>query len=402
MWPYDYFNQFSALELDSDRKREDQTKLFGRGIEIKRKAFIAMWFGEGKSRRVQTKRYEKLKENLEKLDLIVCSEQEGLIDRELKYRLEALKYKLDPSRADEVKKGDLLLNILNKIISSRIVICDITPRLVKNSLFWKTRNTFFPENVMFELGLAAAWKMPEQVIILWDKKVKGFPEKVPFDIKTFHIDFGNPKEIDEIIHDRLKDYKNKKDILIKNIKCRLDHQSIDLLARRNGLIFFENQADSGTIRHLLNLRVIRTEIFPPSGPEPKISFGYCLTEIGKIVLKELGINLHHDIIIDMHLVRQWIKDSERDENDRKNFNEKKDAFFMAYGINWDDAITDFCNGMLEQAQAIEKLIGRQFEKDFDRFSELVGRCHPSLVLETGFKSLAKKIGVTIRQGANKS
>lgn len=106
---------------------------------------------------------------------------------------------------------------------------------------------------------------------------------------------------------------------------RLDPHSLSLLERINGLIFPGTNVDIGTMRHLINLDLIRAEIFP-SDP---ISFGYYLTEEGSNILtKRLKKELYPQIFCDLIRVRYW-KDHPSD------FIKKKDKFKKDYKISWD-------------------------------------------------------------------
>lgn len=76
---------------------------------------------------------------------------------------------MKPYRVDQPVSGDSIpINILEGILNSRIVLFEIsyiTPEIViYNSIKMRFRNA----NVMYELGLAHAWRLPEEIIIIRD------------------------------------------------------------------------------------------------------------------------------------------------------------------------------------------------------------------------------------------
>jgi hypothetical protein len=279
MWPYDYFNQFSNIEIDNK-------------IGLKKKVFLAIWYGGKLKRGKQDKKRHAFKEFINNLEI------EGI--------------RFDPVIAEDIKKSDFNTNILSEIIQSTFVVCDVTPTddyvPSKNK---EINDAVFNPNVMVELGLALAWKMPEQVIVLWEGNDKRFPEGLASDIHNYHVDKidAQYKGLGEIIKNRLKQFEYKKDILVKNVKSKIDEHSLSLVGGLHGLLFtltqknelsFLHHAHIARIRHLLNLGIIRIEIFPGS-----LHFAYCLTGIGKIVLTSLGVKLYPDILIDTYLLIHW-------------------------------------------------------------------------------------------------
>lgn len=90
MWPYDYFNQFSNIEIDSN-------------IGQKKKLFFAFSY-----KGTQNKR-DNFKKTIDKLN-----EQPSA-------------FLFEPVIANEIKKGDINDNILTEIIASTFIVCDITP-----------------------------------------------------------------------------------------------------------------------------------------------------------------------------------------------------------------------------------------------------------------------------------
>ena len=221
MWPYEYFNQYSALETELER-------------EGKKLAFVVTWFGDGEHEEAQNIVLKNIKEVLGKRD---SPREVELWNRKDGKEREIIKYRIAAMRSDYFPEGSILINILARIIEATFVVCDITP------IDYKNKKPIFNGNVMFELGIAMAWKMPEQLIILCgDKKLS--LDYLPFDLKNYNvkqIDYGSNKLENELgkeyLKDRLESFQFKKDILIKNIKSNLDRFSLDFLIGKHGLMF---------------------------------------------------------------------------------------------------------------------------------------------------------------------
>lgn len=287
MYPYDTFHQYSSLEMED---------VLGEQKEV----FLAIWYGGS--------------------DKLTKREQTNKII-EFEKQIKSIHFK--PIVAKRRKIGNLNSNILRGIMRASFIICDITPINGKNKPY------IFNENVMYELGLASAWKMEEQVIILCKKGIKINKKDLPFDINRYQIDDidDNYKGISMIIRQREKALKYGEGFIIRNIMSKLDKESFQLLRRQNGLMFTsqDKYADSGTIRHLLNLGIIRTVSFPSD--KGKISYAYNLTRVGRIVLSELRIKIFPDVIIDMYCIRHFFGDKEA-------FNLQCKKFPKIYGKTW--------------------------------------------------------------------
>ncbi len=355
MWPYEFFNQYSAL-INEFKKDNDKVG------HQKKKIFVSMWYGdEG-----DNSEKERLRFYNEGIKTVV--EQEGIYkaistkikDKDQNIDIDfRLKYLLESTIADETRKGDISFDIFSKIIEASLIICDVTPIEIINDK--KEPEPVFCANVMAEIGLSLAWKLPEQVIILFNTANKfGFRlGKLPFNIKGYFVheldfvkvNFGN--ELFKIIQSRFKEIEEKKSIFIKNIKTKLDQNSLRALAGRNGLMFFDQNIDVHTIRYLLSLGIIRTEQFP-SRP---ISFGYCLTEMGKIILTQLGIQLFQEEFIDFYLVRYWEGYPAAEGYAPHNFEEKQKEFEEAYGMSWKGGLKTF-------VKYIPDLIKKELENSF--------------------------------------
>lgn len=295
MWPYDYFNQYSNIEIDYN-------------IGSKKKLFFAFSYDN------EQKKSNNFKQAIVKLN----SDFKDFL--------------FEPVIANDIKKGDINTNILTEIIASTFVICDITP-IIDNK-----ENLVFNANVMTELGLALAWKMKEQVIVLWDKeKDKYFPKDFPFDLHDYYVDKIdlNYDGLTDIIKRRICDLKFTKDILFKNVISKLDALSLKFIGinHHNGLGSTPkhlNLLSLSTIRHLLNLGLLKAISFPSQD----IPYIYSWTGMGRILLTNFNYKLYPPIIVDadsMCYCRGY----------PNMFEDKKIDFNIIYKIQWENVIKYF-------------------------------------------------------------
>lgn len=275
MWPYDYFNQYSALINEFNIERNKRK-------EKRRKVFISReYYENGDKERKEF--FEGIIRKVNK-NIILCDRTSDSYNPFLEYKFETVM----PGKA---AKDDINTKILVNIMESYIIICDITPKKPKKG------KPVFNANVMAEFGLALGWKTPEQVIILWDtSKLNMEDSMLPFNIKGYFINKVNFKteegRIIKIIESRQQDIEFKKSVIVRNIKSKLDGNSLKILEENQGLTFAVPEegvnSQEHTIRHLMGMGLIKTEIFPLSGHKSKRTYAYQLTELARVVLRELG------------------------------------------------------------------------------------------------------------------
>ncbi len=245
MYPYDFFTQYRVDNL-IDR------------------IFVGMWFNE---------------EHKLRFDNIIVK----AIDQS----------KLKPYRVDQPVSGDSIpINILEGILNSRIVLFDvsyITPEIVlKDSAKKRFRNA----NVMYELGLAHAWRLPEEIIVIRDDT-----DQLPFDITAFRVHTYNPidivgsiEQISRIIKDAGIEINRAKSIIVERAAKSLDSRCLAFMHDNRGHYFSEPQYNSivaDTINRFLNLGILLLDTSGGGG-----SYAYHWTELGRDVMKYFGIQLH--------------------------------------------------------------------------------------------------------------
>jgi hypothetical protein len=108
------------------------------------------------------------------------------------------KSRLEPYRVDIGKSGDsIMIDILHNISEARLILCEVSKGPDGN------RNP----NVMYELGLAHASRLPEEVVV-----IRVDNDHLPFDVAQFRLntyDASSPDKaqdlLAEILEDRLKE-----------------------------------------------------------------------------------------------------------------------------------------------------------------------------------------------------
>jgi hypothetical protein len=378
MWPYDHFNQYSGLinefEIEIEEFEKDpQTNKAGPRKKI---IFLAKNYDESqKGFKRETELRKFLDHDIKIIEKEIINEYSGISDK-LRYRLKSMMPKDPPHQ-----EGDINFKILGGIIQASLVILDITPT-------GKVKKRFiFNENVMAELGLALAWKMPEQVICLWDTSRFAFDGKnLPFDIQNYFVKKLNFCNLDnkndnlkDYIEDRIKKIEFTKSIFIKNIITKLDSEALELLRSTRGLIFtLGTQRDSvfyplrvATLRHLLNLGIFRIEIFLPGS----LDYGYYLTDFGRVILIKLGVKeLYCKRFAEFIRVSYWMRDSNKGNVAHKEkFDEKKAEFRAYYDIDWDkcdillrevlnnNGIKDNTENVITMFENYDKKVGGNFK-----------------------------------------
>ena len=125
--------------------------------------------------------------------------------------------------------------------------------------------------------------------------------------------------------------KKQNNFNLEEIKSQIDDISLNFLQRLDGLIFVEKGLDKNTIRHLMNLKLIKNEIFPLEPPNKiVVTYGYYLTDTGRSLIKKLNIGrLYPKIFCDLLRVRYW-------EGNQNDFSTKKNEFRDEYGLSWDE------------------------------------------------------------------
>lgn len=246
MHPYDFFTKYRVDSLNNN-------------------VFVGMWFDEEHKPRfnnIISKAIEK------------CG---GLI----------------PYRVDQPVSGDSIpINILQGILDSRLILFEVSYITPEITLPNNERKRYRSANVMYELGLAHAWRLPEEIIVLREDR-----ETLPFDVTAFRVHTYDPNAVDssieqisDLITRALAEIDRAKSIMVKRATMSLDSQCLGFIHDNKGHYFSEKRYEpvlSNIITRLLDLGIL---LFDTSGGGG--SYAYHWTELGRDVIKRLGITPH--------------------------------------------------------------------------------------------------------------
>ena len=178
---------------------------------------------------------------------------------------------LTAHRVDLSRRGDsVLTEILEEIARCRVLVADITTiAIVQNR---SIRNA----NVMYEVGLAHAVRLPEEVVLL-----RSDDDPLPFDVANVRVHTYNPEQqseareyVTELIIDALRSIEVAKSQAVQHTCETLDFESWDILyeiaARGNlshpsrkdvieGMGIWRAGARIAAIQRLLELGAIETD-----------------------------------------------------------------------------------------------------------------------------------------------
>jgi len=181
--------------------------------------------------------------------------------------------------------GDSIpIDIMTGIVECKLVLFDISP--MDNSL---NRNP----NVMYELGLAQAWRNKEEVIVMRDDN-----NDLPFNIQSLGVVQYNKidKEkaigkIEQVINFRLQEIEKIQKSMVRKAAESLTMEAHSVLMSSQGKIFVIPEADVKqymlSIPLLLNLGLIEmlTDIK---------GYGYHPTQLGREVIRYYNMPLGDD------------------------------------------------------------------------------------------------------------
>lgn len=201
---------------------------------------------------------------------------------------------------------DIPVEILDGIARAKFVLVDASSVSVGGKLGPPNAN------VMYELGLAHAWRLPEEVVILRDSSN---PEGTPFDIRHVRWIPFNPTKatasvrlIRRLFQAAERDIDLTRDRLVERAMTRLDldlfafletvqsEESFDLYPfdpDRKGLYALGHRDSSEQELRSLARRLITLGLLEPGGPGPREHrvYGavsvYVVTPFGRAVVKKL-------------------------------------------------------------------------------------------------------------------
>jgi|GEM_PF-1323424 len=142
--------------------------------------------------------------------------------------------RLEPIRVDAKKISDsVLTEILTGIGNSKLIFADITSLIEINNRPYRN------ENVMYEIGIATAMRLPEEVILF-----RSDQEQLSFDIANIRVNSYAPDEniadatesVTAAIREAISETDLKKNLAVKNAISQLDEVSLRVmrLAQKEG------------------------------------------------------------------------------------------------------------------------------------------------------------------------
>lgn len=192
-------------------------------------------------------------------------------------------------RVDNSKTGDsILTDIMDGIAHSRLVLADVSTMARDPKTGYAYRNG----NVMYEVGLALACRLPSDVLLIRDDQDKDFL----FDVSTIPhltINFSNIPSAMSILCqkllERLKEQNFALDARIQTALASLNHEEwaeLKVLADYHpSVVFASNPSILGTqtIARLLDKQIVKLAGYFTDSSRT----GYCLTEFGRVLAEHL-------------------------------------------------------------------------------------------------------------------
>lgn len=134
----------------------------------------------------------------------------------------------------------------------------------------------------------------------------------------------------------------------RNIKKKLDAQTVNILSRRRGIPFsIVTQGFENGIRNLLELNLIELETFPPR-EDAAIPSIYYYTPLGREFLsKNLSLKLYPEAFCRMYLLRFW-------KGYPNEFAKKTHFFAKKYKLSWEQVWGVFHKLLISQVGAIKE------------------------------------------------
>ncbi len=185
--------------------------------------------------------------------------------------------------------GSIPLDIQESILNSRLLIFEIS-FIPYGWLRRRYRNA----NVMYELGLAHAWRLKEEIIVLRDDG-----KNLPFDIEAYRVHRYNPRDVQNsinqisiLLNSALREVNGRKSQIAQRARESLDAKSLDFINQNRGHYFSETDVrgieQRITIMRLLDLGLLWLH----SSNDGR--YAYHWTELGRDVIISFGIAIEDE------------------------------------------------------------------------------------------------------------
>lgn len=208
---------------------------------------------------------------------------------------------LEPFRVDDRPVADsILTDILDHVGRARLILGDLSEQVIGYGENGPVRRP--NPNVLYELGIAHARRLPEEVVVVRDQReVEGEDDGPPFDLAHIRyqaFDSANTEEatesVAEYLSGALREIDRTRDQIVEKTLKVIDDESAHLILDNYESGYFnpwigpEEAGDAGpsyqrfVVPRLLDLGVLRAETYQEYGTRK-----YYFTELGEIVGEEL-------------------------------------------------------------------------------------------------------------------
>ncbi|WP_422927025.1 hypothetical protein [Singulisphaera sp. PoT] len=139
---------------------------------------------------------------------------------------------LEPYRVDKGKVNDSILTDITKSISShRLIFADIS---AMGSLDTGGKNSYVVRNgnVMYEVGVAQAVRLPEEVVLF-----RSDDEELPFDVVNIRVNSYDPDNkvdeakasVSEALRNAMHSIEQSRSLSVESVMSRLDDKTLSML-----------------------------------------------------------------------------------------------------------------------------------------------------------------------------
>lgn len=182
----------------------------------------------------------------------------------IKQAVQSIKHKersLEPYRVDNIKISDsILTDILIGISNCQLFFADLTTIGYLNKKDKKDKKAIRNGNVMYEVGIAQAVRLPEEVILF-----RSDNDSLPFDLVNIRVNHYDPDNkpdeaiytVRTVIKSAFEEINRQKHLAVSRVAKSLDYYSFLLLKSANsqGIVKhpkIRNVISRGTISHYDN------------------------------------------------------------------------------------------------------------------------------------------------------
>ena len=240
MYPQDFKSQYRFSKLED-------------------RVFVGMWFGSAHRQRY---------------DHIIKPAIENMTSRRL------IPYRVDQPTVG----GSIPLDIQEGILNYRVLIFEIS--FISSKWF---RQRYRNANVMYELGLAHAWRLKEEIIVLRDDG-----ENLPFDIESYRVHRYKPCEVQNsvtqitlLLYNTLREVDRRKSQTVQRARESLDAKSLDFITQNRGHYFSEAAVRDIELRFTITRLLDLGLLWLHSSNDGR--YAYHWTELGRDVIISFGI-----------------------------------------------------------------------------------------------------------------